>query len=75
MCRYWADEQSEALNREDTDTSDKQSTAGKSLEDQERLGLPIRVPQNLRTFILPSGFPGTHHLLMHNGTLLHNCAL
>ena len=46
------------MNKEDTDTSDSESVAGKSLEVQESLGLPIRVPQYLRTFILPSGFPG-----------------
>lgn len=56
--RYWGDQQSGALSREDTDTSDITSAAGQSLEEQERLGLPVRIPQNLRTFTLPSGFPG-----------------
>ena len=50
------------MSKEDTDTSDRESVAGKSLEDQESLGLPIRVPQYLRTFVLPSGFPGTQHM-------------
>lgn len=59
MSRYWADEQSLAVSKEETDTSDSESVAGKSLEDQGSLGLPIRVPQYLRTFVLPSGFPDT----------------
>ncbi|KAG0597929.1 hypothetical protein M758_12G031100 [Ceratodon purpureus] len=59
VTRYWADEQSLAVSKEDTDTSDSESIAGKSLEVQESLGLPIRVPQYLRTFVLPSGFPDT----------------
>jgi hypothetical protein len=50
------------VSKEDTDTSDSESVAGKSLEVQESLGLPIRVPQYLRTFVLPSGFPGTRHV-------------
>lgn len=59
VTRYWADEESLAVSKEDTDTSDSESVAGKSLEVQESLGLPIRVPQYLRTFVLPSGFPDT----------------
>lgn len=63
------------MSKEETDTSDSESVAGKSLEDQGSLGLPIRVPQYLRTFVLPSGFPGTRHVTCFVNSTLKPIAL
>jgi hypothetical protein len=63
------DKQSGSWCKESSESIDSSSSvAGEFFMQEEEedhaqdLGLPFQVPQNLRNFFLPSGFPGTHGL-------------
>jgi len=62
------DKQSGSWCKESSESIDSSSSvAGEFFMEEEEdhaqdLGLPFQIPQNLRNFFLPSGFPGTHGL-------------
>jgi hypothetical protein len=69
VSRYRVDKQSGSWCKESSESIDSSSSvAGEFFMQEEEedhaqdLGLPFQVPQNLRNFFLPSGFPGTHGL-------------